>query len=636
MKKGQLVSTREMRQIIARSFERSKTYGIDPVLRNKHQKMLTPAELSQRRRDNSDLLAVLLPQFDEFYNLLSQNDFFIAAADADGYILHIKGSDELVEQSARRNCVPGYRWTEQDVGTSAISLTLKFKIPIQLIRDEHYCRQAHGLTSSTAPVFGKDKKLIGIIAVSGAWEKAHPHTLYMVTTAARAAEQQLRVLRRNRELESNLNFLDQVITSSGTGLIIVNSEKHIWRVNPRGAEILKQADLEGRPLSTLKGLTINLDDVRAHPGAWENREVRMRVKGRTVNVIHTVRLVMSGDGERLGAVISFEEVRDVYRLADTIAGTRAHFTFDSLTGSSPAFLGPVKLARRAAASDSTVLLRGETGTGKELFAQAIHNLSNRRLNPFIPINCGAIPSNLLESELFGYVAGTFTGASKSGKPGKFELAHTGTILLDEIGDMPHRMQVKLLRVLQTGEVYRIGADKPVKVNTRIIAATHVDLPRAIREGRFREDLYYRLNVFPIEIPPLKQRGRKDILALATRFLSENAPAPPGLTPDACDALAAYHWPGNVRELENCMQRALHLCETGTLEPCHLGLSQTAPGRQPHTGTLDDVTRQHIADTLEQTQNNMSKTAKTLGISRATLYRKVERYNLLGQPGRRKN
>ncbi len=628
MEKGQLISTREMQQIIQRSFLRSKTYGIDPVLRNTNQKMLSPAELSHRRRDNSELLDVLLPQFEEFYNLLSHNDFFIAAADADGYILHIKGSDDLVEQSAKRNCMPGYRWTEQDVGTSAISLTLKLKIPIQLIKDEHYCRQAHGWTSSTAPIFGKDKKLIGVIAVSGAWEKAHPHTLYMVTTAARAAEQQLRVLRRNRELESNLNFLDQVITSSGSGLIIINSEKHIWQVNRRGTEILKQKDLEGRPLSTLKGLTIDLDDVQAHPDAWKNKEGRLKIKDQIVNFIHTVRLVMARDGERLGAVISFEEVKNVYKLADTIAGTRAHFTFDSLTGAAPPFLDAVKLAKRAAASDSTVLLQGETGTGKELFAQAIHNRSDRSQNPFIPINCGAIPANLLESELFGYVAGTFTGASKGGKPGKFELASSGTILLDEIGDMPHRMQVKLLRVLQTEEVYRIGADRPIKINTRIIAATHVNLPLAIREGRFREDLYYRLNVFPIPIPPLKDRGREDILALAALFLSENAVNPPGLTPEARETLAGYHWPGNVRELENCMQRALHLCEGDTLGPGHLGLTQVPVEQRLKTGTLEERVGKIISETLSQTQNNMSRTAKILGISRATLYRKVNKHNLL--------
>ncbi len=589
--------------------------------------MLSPAELSQRRRQNAELLDVVLPQFDEFYNLLSPKDFFIVVADADGYILHINGSSDLIETSARRNCVPSYRWTERDVGTSAIALSLKLKSPVQLVKEEHYCKQAHGLTSSAAPVFGKDKSLLGVIAVSGAWDKTHPHTLYMITTAARAMEQKLRVLRRNKELKANINFLDQVISSSKNGLLIVNNENIVWRINRKAAQILRCKDLEGTPLSTLRGLTIDLDDVQANPESWTHKECRIKVEGKTVDFIYSVQPVISKEGERLGAVLFVQEIKDVYRMAHTIAGTRAHYTFDSLAGGSPEFLKAVKLARRAAGSDGTVLVQGETGTGKELFAQAIHNHSTRRNNPFIPINCGAIPSNLLESELFGYVAGTFTGASKKGKPGKFELADTGTILLDEIGDMPHRMQVKLLRVLQTGEVYRIGADKPVTIDTRIIAATNINLPQAIKSGRFREDLYYRLNVFAIEIPPLKARGKADILALARLFINENADTPPALTPEAEEILAAYHWPGNVRELENCMQRATHLCEEAILTPAHLGLSpaQTAP-RAP-AGTLEELINQTIMDTLAANGNNMALTAKSLGISRATLYRKVEKFKL---------
>jgi transcriptional regulator of acetoin/glycerol metabolism len=625
MKKGRVISTDEMRKNIALSFQRSREFGIDPILRNTRQKMLSPAELAEKRRENAELLDVLLPQFEEFYNFLSPNDFVISATDSDGYILHIEGGRNLIESAAQRNCIPGYRWTEQDVGTTAIALSLTLGSPIQLIGDEHYCKQAHGLTSSTAPVFGKEKKLIGVIAVSGNSEKAHPHTLYMVTTAARAAEQQLRVLRRNKELALNVRFLDQVISTSRTGLIIINSEKHIWRVNQRGCEILKKDSLAGQPISALKGLTIDLDDVEARPEAWINKERRLKIKNQTITLIHTVQLVMSPEGERLGAVISFSEVKEIYKLVDTIAGTRAHFTFESLVGSYRPFVEAVNMAKRAATSGTTVLLQGDTGTGKELFAQAIHNLSDRNQNAFIPINCGAIPSNLLESELFGYVEGTFTGASKGGKPGKFELANTGTLLLDEIGDMPHKMQVKLLRVLQTGEVYRIGATRPVKINTRIIASTHVNLLKAIREGRFREDLYYRLNVFPIAIPPLHERGRADILALAALFLAENTEKPPALSQDACDTLAAYQWPGNVRELENCMQRALHLCEGTQLETEHLSLSSETTDKIRQAGTLQEMNRKMIMDTLVATSHNMAQTAKRLGISRATLYRKLKQY-----------
>jgi transcriptional regulator with PAS, ATPase and Fis domain len=285
------------------------------------------------------------------------------------------------------------------------------------------------------------------------------------------------------------------------------------------------------------------------------------------------------------------------------------------------------LARRAAAMESIILLQGETGTGTELFAQAIHNGGMRRNHPFVPINCGAIPGELLESELFGYVDGAFTGAVRGGKPGKFEWANGGTILLDEIGDMPHDMQVKLLRVLQTKEVYRIGARKPVQVDTRIITSTHVDLEWAVREGRFRQDLFYRINVFPIIIPPLRDRGEQDILEL-TRFFLGRRPVPPALTSSVEKALTGYSWPGNVRELENAIQRAEHLCDGTELRAQDLGLSDARNmPYQWRPGTLAEKERETIRCTLEATGANMAASAKILGISRATLYRKFREYGL---------
>ncbi|MEE4166843.1 MAG: sigma 54-interacting transcriptional regulator, partial [Desulfocapsaceae bacterium] len=303
------------------------------------------------------------------------------------------------------------------------------------------------------------------------------------------------------------------------------------------------------------------------------------------------------------------------------------FTFSRMIGDSAAFSDAVKLAGLASKSSSTVLLLGETGTGKELFAQAIHNGSERCQQAFVPINCGAIPGELLESELFGYVDGAFTGASKAGRPGKFELADAGTILLDEIGDMPHDMQVKLLRVLQTGEVQRIGAQKIIRTDTRIIAATHVDLAKMIELKRFRKDLYYRLNIIQITIPPLRERGAEDIEALAEYFVNRYGSGNK-LSDAALDELIRYGWPGNVRELENTIQRALHLCGGSSIKPHHLGLQKTTgPVREMKPGTLREMEQNMIAATLSENRGNMAKTAKLLGISRATLYRKVKEYGI---------
>ncbi len=624
--KGALIDPDVLQEQIRLSLERSKDLGIEPERRMPDQLRLDEEGLTLRKKENQNLLDILIPQFKEFRALLAPKEYFITAVDRDGYILHVDSSPAMEKLSFECNCAPGFRWTEEDVGTSAISLALKLETPIQLTGSEHHCRQVHDQTSSSAPIFGKDKELIGVIAVAGPSIESHPHTLFMVTTAARAAEQQLRVIRRNKELSLNMHFMDQAMTAVRSGLMIVDRHMRIWRVNRKAKAILGRNDLEGRALSVIKGLDINLEKVAVDPHGWINREYRLQHASGGLPLIGSVQLVSSSRGERLGAMFTFDRMDDVFQMADTIAGTRAMFTFDSLTGGSAPFSKAVNLARRAAETDTNVLLLGETGTGKELFAQAIHNQSSRAGQPFIPINCGAIPANLLESELFGYESGAFTGASKGGKPGKFELAGSGTVLLDEIGDMPHNMQVKLLRVLQNREVYRIGADKPIPIRTHIIAATHVDLRKAIVDGIFREDLYYRLNVFPIEIPTLKNRGREDILALARFFLAEHASSRIELTDAAQEALCSYSWPGNVRELENCIQRALQLCEGDLLDAAHLNL----PSMQTDTvngvpGTLEAITRKAIFDTLERAGQNMAETAKILGISRATLYRKMARY-----------
>lgn len=624
MKKGHVVDSSTMSELIEESHARSKHFGIDPMSRNTLQECISNEALNERREHNAELLQVVLPHFAEFFELLSPDDFLIAAVDADGYILHITGSERLTTQYRTRNCAPGFRWTEKDVGTTAISMCHKHHIPIQLTGADHYCHLAHHLTSSSAPIFGGGGELLGILVVSGAKEFTHPHTLYMVTTAARAAERQLRVMRRNKALALHIGFFDKVIESASTGLLILNREGEIWKINGKGAQILKANDLEGKHISELKGLSLDINKLQNASQQWVNKECWVRCDRGTVPIIYTAQAVLSETNELLGAVLVFNEMSEIQKMAENISGAKAHYTFPMIVGHSPKFLGAIDLAQKAADSVVTVLLQGETGTGKELFAQAIHNHGKRSQYPFVPINCGAIPADLLESELFGYVEGTFTGAVKGGRPGKFELADGGTILLDEIGDMPHHMQVKLLRVLQTAEVYRIGARKPVKINTRIIASTHVNLSKAVAQGRFREDLYYRLNVLPINIPPLRHRGAEDILELATLFLNRGTPLPLTFSHEAEQALISYRWPGNVRELENIVQRALHRCEGEVLDVEHFALPNTDNAQRISTGTLKEMEYKLIKATLKETEHNMVESARRLGISRATLYRKVEK------------
>ncbi|WP_157843091.1 sigma 54-interacting transcriptional regulator [Bacillus sp. FJAT-44742] len=317
--------------------------------------------------------------------------------------------------------------------------------------------------------------------------------------------------------------------------------------------------------------------------------------------------------------------------------TKAKYHFSSIIGESLALQEAKEIAQKAASSESNVLLLGESGTGKELFAHSIHNASTRALGSFVKVNCAAIPSDLLESELFGYVEGSFTGAKKGGKKGKFEAADGGTIFLDEIGELPLHMQVKFLRVLQEKEVERIGSAYSTPVNVRIIAATNRDLEAMMSEGEFRTDLFYRLNVMAVTIPSLRERDR-DVLLLAEHFrkklMNQIGKNVSGIGPEAQQYLMHYPWPGNIRELENVMERALNMAEGGEIiSVTHLPSKITGRMGALSVQPLDELLRQTekkaLQDCLYQTGGNKTKAAKLLGVSRTSLYEKLQKYSLNG-------
>lgn len=313
------------------------------------------------------------------------------------------------------------------------------------------------------------------------------------------------------------------------------------------------------------------------------------------------------------------------------------YTFDSMIGHSPKFLEVKNAASKSALNDFNVLITGETGTGKEVFATAIHNASSRRLKPFIRINCAAIPYELLESELFGYEEGSFTGAKKGGKPGKFEMANGGTLFLDEIGEMPLNMQAKLLRVLQEREVERVGGFQPIPVNVRILAATNQNLEERIKNKTFRSDLYYRLNVIPIRVPSLKERI-EDIPLFVDSFLQElyehygSKKIMPAAT---LKLLQEYEWPGNIRELKNVIQRVYAMVDGEQILDTHLpvtiignvNVNKQIVGGNSLENIMGEIEKEVLLNALKINNFNCKKTAKQLDIHRSTLYRKLEEYNI---------
>jgi DNA-binding NtrC family response regulator len=316
------------------------------------------------------------------------------------------------------------------------------------------------------------------------------------------------------------------------------------------------------------------------------------------------------------------------RTVDQMAGA------DAIVGESPAIRQVLELIEHVAATDATVLIRGESGTGKELIARAIHAQSRRRYFPIVPVNCGSLPVDLLESELFGHERGAFTGAQYRRK-GKLEMADGGTLFLDEVGAISMKMQVDLLRVLEAKELTRVGGTRPLRVDFRVVCATNEDLERTVRDGRFREDFYYRINVFTIDVPPLRARP-SDIPLLAEHFLrrlgQQMDKRITSIAPDAMALLVAHDWPGNVRELANAIERAMVVGQPPAIRAADLPLHPPRRALAAEGDSLADVEKRHLAAVLERTSWNITRAAEILDIDRVTVYNKIRKYGLQREPG----
>lgn len=450
--------------------------------------------------------------------------------------------------------------------------------------------------------------------------------------------------------------LESILESMHEGVVVVDKDGLITMLNKAYSEFLAVD-----PQAVIgKHVAEVIPNTRMHLVVQEGKAEVTDIQKIQTNTSVVSRIPIVKDGEIIGAVgnMIFRDVKDLKSLAGKISKLESEleyykeelfkvyggkFTFDSIIGNSDTMKGLKEVAAKAAKGKSTVLILGETGTGKELFAHAVHNASRRRQGPFIKINCAALPENLLEAELFGYEEGAFTGARKGGKPGKFELANGGTIFLDEIGEMTLAMQVKLLRVLQERELERLGGTKPVKLDIRVIAATNRDLENMIQQKQFRQDLYYRLNIFTINIPPLRERT-EDILPLCRMLFQKiNNQVEhwvEGISPEALAMLMQYNWPGNVRELENVLERAINLMDDEIIiTPEHLPpMIKKGNGAKGESGNGDppsdladikeNAERQALVRALAAAGGNKSKAAKILGIHRSGFYQKMQKYNLI--------
>ena len=458
------------------------------------------------------------------------------------------------------------------------------------------------------------------------------------------------LVKKDKDLRFRLEMYELIFNSIYNGAMVTDADGYITHFNKPYGQFLGL-----NPEEQIGKYCIDaIENSRMHVVAKTGRpEINMShyIKGQNM-VVQRIPIKKDGKVIAVFGQVMFKDIRDVRKLAKKLSLLESkvklyeqelmnlrstRYTLDSIIGKSKTMVSLKKEALNAAATRYPVLLTGESGTGKELFAQAIHHSSTRKLHPFVRINCSAIPKDLIESELFGYEKGAFTGARSSGKPGKFELAHNGTVFLDEIGDLPLEMQPKLLRVLEEKEFERIGGTSFIRSNFRLIAATNQNLENMLAEGRFRKDLFYRLNVISLHIPPLRKR-KVDVGILSRHLLkqmTEEANLPEiNLDPEAMQILKNYEWPGNVRELSNVLERTLSSFNGRTIRvhdlPFYLHDS-SKKAHNHHYGTIKEAVARAEIDAIRQalieTGYNKAQAANMLGIHRTLLYKKANRYNI---------
>ncbi|BEP28338.1 sigma-54-dependent Fis family transcriptional regulator [Helicovermis profundi] len=632
-----ILEREKLRQQIIDSWLRSKKYKVDSFS-TLVKKELNHNNLSKRIEKYKPILDIAVPFMETIYKTVGNSGMIVRFTDSDGYVLECFGDLSVLERNKEIHLYKGTNVSEEMIGTNAIGVALKTGIALQVLGAEHYRKSYHAWTTSAAPIRDKEGKILSVLSMSGDHSQVHPHTLGMIMASALAIEHEIRLNRANFELIRANEHLDAVMQSINEGILTIDINGIITDVNYFAKKFLKK--------STKNIIGNSIDELTKKPvfELIKNNEIKFDEKEihflddnkKKKSVIITFKPVYSGKKDISEYLIRFRESKKVYDQVNKLVGSKAIFTFEDILGDSPKIKESIRLASLIANTDATVLLNGESGTGKELFAQGIHNASNRHESQFVFINCGAIPRDLVASELFGYEDGAFTGARKGGHPGKFEFADGGTLFLDEIGDMPLDTQANLLRVLETKEVVRVGGHDVIPVDVRVIAATHKDLKKEVENGNFRQDLFFRLNVMPITTPPLRER-KEDIRILIKYFYSQFSMKKNEkimIDESFYKVMKDYYWPGNVRELQNVMQMITNI--NGSKDKLY---SEDLPNYLKEAIKFTDdeeitlvkplyiVEKEEILKAIKYSSGNLMQASKILEIGRSTLYRKLEKYNI---------
>ncbi|NCB51098.1 MAG: PAS domain-containing protein [Clostridia bacterium] len=602
---------------VAESWRKCKAAGINPS--GGLGRRVGDNVFASIRAANKTLIETALPIMQSVFEIVERSHFLLVLTDSVGYILEYIGDETIISRTLDMRFVPGALWSNLGVGTNAISVALDCDTAIQMVGPEHYCRSHHGWTCSAAPIHGVDGEIIGCLNMSGDVNAAHDHTLGLVLAAAYGIEAQLSLLRSAELMKSALE-------GSADSIVLLDMNyKPIW-VNSTAERLL------GASSETLMEQDFRkvIPDVNFAEQPWAGKrkyyvnDTRILTGNATLHCSVVISASSGYGGSTL--TLTLKKQKHLIDSVNKVSGNRASYTFEDIYSRDPAMKKTLALAQKYAHYDGNILIEGESGTGKELVAQAMHNAGSRAGGPFVAVNCASIPRDLLESELFGYEAGAFIGTTTEGNPGRFELANRGTLFLDEIAELPLEFQSKLLRAVESHNICRLGGGQDIKLDIRIIVSSNRSLEQAVAAGCFRQDLYYRLNVLKLEIPPLRSRPG-DISYCAEQFISRlnslNPEMEKSMSPDFISGLIRYDWPGNVRELQNGLERAFYSSSEQMLtDDCLkyvIGTDNTVP-----PPPLAEEAGEILA-ALTVCGGDVGAAAKRLNTSRATLYRRIKKY-----------
>ncbi|PAW41124.1 sigma-54-dependent Fis family transcriptional regulator [Bacillus toyonensis] len=598
-----VLDSNRINQRISESWHRCKQANVNPHM-NKGQKVLSSNIFREQKKKSEIFLDIALPQIQNLRKTIDELQMMALLIDPDGYVLSLSGNKQTLKRAKHINFIEGVKWTEAAVGTNAIGTALEIEEAIMISGTEHYSVASHSWSCAAAPIHNDDGKLIGILDFSCPIEFSHPYMLGMVTSIAHAIERECSIRVHQNELHLIHRFLD-----------VIDSDEQVVICNHRDVIVSTSKSVRERVTNWSR---MKLEDL-VHHGLETKLEIPVYSNERMIG-----KCMYLKENKQMNTYSAFTFIKGI--------------TFPGVTGTSKAFQHTLEEIKLVSPTDASVYVCGETGVGKEYVARAIHENSPRKDGPFIAVNCGSLPKELMESELFGYAEGAFTGARRQGYKGKFEQANGGTLFLDEIGEVPPEMQVALLRVLQERTITPIGSSKEVPVNIRIITATHKDLLRLVEEGKFRQDLYYRLHVYPLYVPSLIER-KEDIPYFIQHFCERknwNVVFPKSI----CNQFLQHTWPGNIRELVNALERIYILSQGREIcEKQVAFLIQTMMGNQQqlelqvenkteHTLNFrEKIQRDSMIEALQKTNGNVSLAAKLLDVPRSTFYKRMQKYKL---------